>query len=311
MLIKARTLQNLKSIQLDPQRIFIHTINMLNQDVELISARFNLFTPPETLSEKCECVGVTESAEISTKELLELELDKTLILDLFEGVVHYFCKVHRAEKVTQLKDYIIQKPKTFQLRHTLDENPNKVRQDIVQFPCGICAKECIDIIHKKKAAFEDFSVQCDKCDKWYHYICANLSGKEPELMENSDIPYYCVKCTISVDAVAENVENFEITSDPSDHNVQDRNASNNLDETSGNDIQAVCGRAHGHGCGRGRGRGRARGRGRGKNTIPDTEQQCPGNIPMSAQASTSADIYTSISSRGRKRKAVKHDDFVT
>ena len=185
LLLRTRSLQNLKSLQIDPQSVFIHTVSTLNQDADLISAWFDLFSPPQNLKENCECDEFSDASEISTKELIELELDETLIMDLYEGVVHYFSKVHCAEKVNQLKDFVLQKPKTFQLRHTLDENPNKDKQHIIQYPCGICAKECIGIINKRKAAFEDFSVQCNKCDKWYHYICVNLTGDEPELKENS------------------------------------------------------------------------------------------------------------------------------
>ena len=64
-------------------------------------------------------------------------------------------------------------------------------------------KECIEIIHRKKATFDEFSVQCDTCDKWYHYMCVNLTGQEPELKEKSDIPYYCPNCKDSNVEVAE------------------------------------------------------------------------------------------------------------
>ena len=312
LLLKAKLLQNLKSIQIDPQSVFMHTVNSLNQDVELMSAWFNLFAPAENLNEQCECIDPAESEEISGKELIFLEMEQTLIMDLYEGVVRYFCKVHCAEKVAQLKDYVLQKPKTFQLRHTLDVNPNRDKQQIIQFPCGICGKECIDIIHKKKAAFEDFSVQCDKCNKWFHYICANLSGNEPALKENSEIPYYCVSCSEGVDAVADNVENMDIGTQSSE---TEEAAGKNLSEI--DNTAEVPGRGRGHGRGRGRGRGRGtgrgsgRGRGRGRGETLQGQTETDSDVGVTSQPSTSTENYTSVSSRGRKRKAVKRDDFVT
>ena len=216
LLIKTRKLQNISSLQLDPHSIFTMTANKLNQDVDLIACWFQLFSTPENLINDCECTDMEKTVQLSSQDLLQLEMNETLILDLF---ILYFCKVHCAEKVTQLKDFVLEKPKTFQLRHTLDENTKCVTQKIVQFPCGICGKECIDIIHKKKASFEDFRVQCDKCNKWFHYICVNLTGKEPQLQENSNIPYYCPECTQksdSVSNVAQDMENVDLGSTSSD-----------------------------------------------------------------------------------------------
>ena len=250
LLIKTRKLQNICSVQLDPHSIFTITVNKLNQDVDLIRCWFQLFSTPGILSNDCECTDTEETVQLSSQDLIQLELDETLIIDLLEGVILYFCKVHCAEKGTQLKNFVLEKPKTFQLRHTLDENTKSIVQKIVQFPCGVCGKECIDIINKKKAAFEDFSVQCDRCDKWFHYICVNLTGNEPQLQENSDIPYYCPECTErseSVTNVTEDMENVELASTSS-------NVSESLPAGEGN-----CVRGRGCGCGRGSGCGRGRG----------------------------------------------------
>ena len=55
----------------------------------------------------------------------------------------------------------------------------------------------MDVQDIQDPQFEDFSVGCDKCNKWFHYICIHLSGQEPELQENSDLPYYCPDCVQS------------------------------------------------------------------------------------------------------------------
>ena len=74
------------------------------------------------------------------------------------------------------------------------EKENSVKLSI-EYPCGKCGSECIDIANKKHALFEDFSVQCDTCDLWYHYVCLKLTGKEPELQENSELPFFCPSCS--------------------------------------------------------------------------------------------------------------------
>ena len=50
----------------------------------------------------------------------------------------------------------------------------------------------------KDPHFDDFSVGCDKCMKWYHYTCQGLNGSEPEIQEGSSLPYYCNVCKLSL-----------------------------------------------------------------------------------------------------------------
>ena len=51
---------------------------------------------------------------------------------------------------------------------------------------------------------EDFSVLCDKCDKWFHYVCLGLTGKEVELQEGSDLEYFCPDCKLFQNVNTEN-----------------------------------------------------------------------------------------------------------
>ena len=57
--------------------------------------------------------------------------------------------------------------------------------DSESYPCKICHKECLDDELMN-------TIQCDICDKWLHFECADdLSyGKFIELA-NSDRPYFC------------------------------------------------------------------------------------------------------------------------
>ena len=170
---------------------------------------------------------------------------------------------------------------------------------------------------KKKAAFEDFSMQCDQCNKWYHYICVNLTGHEPALQDNSEMPYYCNECKLSsdnVDAVADELENMDVVSGKSDSGCVEEN----VDVSNASHCK---GRGHGRRRGRGRGHGRGRGCGCGRehsNGGSRGLQRCIAstkviidNVQSATTASTSQETFTSISSRGRKRKAVNRDDYVT
>ena len=56
---------------------------------------------------------------------------------------------------------------------------------VVDFPCGICGKEYIELASVKTSPFENWSIQCDKFDIWYHLVCQNLTGEEPELQPKS------------------------------------------------------------------------------------------------------------------------------
>ena len=189
-------------VQLDPQLAYLKAIQNIMVDVDIVNCWLQLFQSQPS-QDSCECVQEEEEEdseffEPEKESMADLELEEVLVLDILQKVVIYFCRVHLNEQVDQLKDFVLEKPKTFQLRHTLDEstrNPStKIR---VEYPCGICLKECIDITTTRKPVFEDFSVQCDKCSKWFHYICQNLTGKEPELKDGSTLPFFCSNCKIT------------------------------------------------------------------------------------------------------------------
>ena len=312
LMLKLSKQQNLLTLQYQPDTVFTRTFNSLITDIDLLECWFNLFSNAEKELNKCKCSNSQESEEsdieddeeivpLSTSDLVLLEFQEVLITELMEGLIYYFCKVHFAEKVSQLKDFVLEKPKTFQLRHTLEESKKDVASTI-QFPCGICSKECIEIIHKRKASFEDFSVQCDKCDKWYHYICANLSGNEPELKENSNLPFFCLTCkTSTVNAVAEDLQEMDMDLDNSDPNEVTDNCKGRGKGS---------GRAEAKSKNKGRGRGRGRGRGCGRGGCK-SDKSASAEVQQISTCMATNDRNISVSSRGRKRKPVKRDDFVT
>ena len=285
LLIQVKKMQNILSVQWNKENSFIMTMSTLTSDLKIVETWVNLFRTSEEPS-TCSCIDSETSEskkELSAVCLLDFELDEVLILDILESVVHYFCKVHFSETVFKLKDFVLEKPKTFQLRHTVDESKQILKQ--VMFPCGVCQKECIDIINRKRASFDDFSVECDSCKLWYHYICVNLTGKEDALQENSKVPYFCPSCKAA--------PRFQ-------SNSQEDVSQGEASEDAANDMQSAvkCVEVNL----KTRGRPRGRGRGRGKSTAK--------SAAVNEEAKVESQ-HTSVSSRGRKRKAVRMDDYVT
>ena len=52
-------------------------------------------------------------------------------------------------------------------------------------PCGTC---------NKNVTWQDDKIYCDKCDKWYHSQCQNLSPETYTKLENSDEQWCCIPC---------------------------------------------------------------------------------------------------------------------
>ena len=287
LLQKVKLYQNFISLQFDPTTTYIDAVRNLSNDYALIEMWSSLYHS-ESPDDKCMCPEL--ESDISTLDMMmDYELDQVLLMDILERVIIYFCRVHLNEQVDQLKDYVLEKPKTFQLRHTLDESSKAPSQKkTVEYPCGNCNKECIDVSTTRKPSFEDFSVQCDKCDKWYHYICQNLSGKEPELKPNSQLPFFCTKCKEST-SVTENSLNDETSP-----------------EQLPNSNLGVRGRGRGRAKGRARGRGRGIGRGRGRGT--GNNSNCEATSSNNTEQTQSTNDIQLRSRSGRLLKSNKKYD---
>ena len=90
LLIELKCMQNILSVQWNKENSFIMTISTLSRDLKLVETWFNLFCTSE-LSLQCSCSDFDKSEwKMSTENLLHLELDKVLILDILESVIHYF-----------------------------------------------------------------------------------------------------------------------------------------------------------------------------------------------------------------------------
>ena len=148
---------------------------------------------------ECECHAETtyhSNEELEIDTVLDYELEEILILHIFHKVVLYMSKVHLSDLTSKMLDMILQKEKTFQLRHSLGNATKKsdVLPKVVDFPCGTCGKESIELSSVETSPFEEWSVQCDKCNIWYHLVCQNLTGQEQELQPKSRKKFFCTAC---------------------------------------------------------------------------------------------------------------------
>ena len=196
LMIKLRKLQNLMALQTHPSQVFSNAVNALYTDADALTLFWDLFIDDKN-DENCQCTQEANQISSPVEHLIDAELNDTLIYDLYEKIVHYLCRVHLAEQMFRLKDHTLKKKKTFRLRTQVDNLKSKDTDGglkPVPYPCGICGKECIDIMNKQDAVFADFSVLCDFCNKWYHLICEGLTGQEQSLQEGNAGVFKCKAC---------------------------------------------------------------------------------------------------------------------
>ena len=193
---KLKSLQTFKNLEHNKINLLQVTVLQL-QDVDLLDLWCNLFHQTKQDCTECES---TCNVEVNDNTDLEYELEMSLILQLFEEVVHYFSRVHLSDILDKYKDTILQKKTQVSIQHQIISGIKKKDIDVklIQYPCGSCGKECIDVESVKDPHFEDFSVGCDKCMKWYHYTCQGLNGSEPQIQEGSSLPYFCNVCKLSL-----------------------------------------------------------------------------------------------------------------
>ena len=136
----------------------------------------------------------TSDVESDIDTLLNYELEETLILHIFHKVVLYMSKVHISHLTSKMLDTVLQKEKTFQLRHSLRSAMKKLMlfpRLLISLVVHVCGKECIELASVKTSPFENWSVQCDKFDIWYQLVCQNLTGQEPELQPKLQKKFFC------------------------------------------------------------------------------------------------------------------------
>ena len=112
---------NFQHIKQNPKNIRQATVEKLEFDQELSEAFCNVFS---SCKSQCECESVAEAISdsdvaLETDTVLDYELEETLILHIFHKVVLYMSKVHLSDLTSKMLNTVLQKEKTFQLRHSL------------------------------------------------------------------------------------------------------------------------------------------------------------------------------------------------
>ena len=194
---KMKQIQTFQYLETHRKEMLQHTEIQLKCDEKVIDLWCILFSKPD----ECTCkedtqLEVVDNSQNLDVQMLDYELEQCLVLDMLDKVLHYFVSVHLSDTLGKYKDIVMQKKKTVSHRHAIlcgltdkQLNPNKV-----DFPCGTCRKECMEMANLKDPQFEDHSVGCNKCQKWY-LICVKLDGTEEYVQENSNLEYYCPNCT--------------------------------------------------------------------------------------------------------------------
>ena len=71
--------------------------------------------------------------------------------------------MHLNDMTSKYLDTVVHKKKTVQIRHSLPDSASTSKMlEKVDYPCGICNKECIEVTEMRVATYENFSVQSDK-----------------------------------------------------------------------------------------------------------------------------------------------------
>ena len=229
---KVACIQNFVTFESRLHGIFRRNVDILQNDPDMMNKWFNLFSGCDRTCASTTNPCSQEQTIDTVNEMLQYEFDTALLLDMYDELCTYYIKVTLNELRKKYLDKKSLAPKSMQHRHeVLIDKCNKRKVKTVDYPCGKCSKECIDIVTCKNAKFEDFSVQCDKCSKWYHYICVGLTGKESFLKSASQEEYVCFECVTPEEHVHEMIPqdaNAQVTCNLSPPaaasvNVQDQN----------------------------------------------------------------------------------------
>jgi len=54
--------------------------------------------------------------------------------------------------------------------------------------CGVCASQCPE----EPKEFNEMSIGCDRCNKWFHWQCVNVTGNESFILDN--LTWVCHNC---------------------------------------------------------------------------------------------------------------------
>jgi len=160
--------------------------NSIDSDIELLNSWINLFG------------GVVE-------DNIEEEIFLILVMELFKDITEHFVRIAFVDALKAFKASVPRKKKQA-LRSKIkaigerDNKKKKISNDNLEvnvsaegdeiYKCNTCNNNC----DWDPADTELESLACDKCNCWYHYKCAKLTGKEAFLSKKKST-WYCCNCS--------------------------------------------------------------------------------------------------------------------
>ncbi|KAL3841440.1 hypothetical protein ACJMK2_019590 [Sinanodonta woodiana] len=130
----------------------------------------------------------------------DLEVDDDIfagyLIDLFEMVSGHFLKIAFVDSLKELKESIPRR-KRQALRpklQALNESRALKRKSGIStsFQCSICKRECVD----NPPISTEYSIACDSCNLWFHFVCVGLTGNE-EFIKQKDSVWKCQTCLMT------------------------------------------------------------------------------------------------------------------
>ncbi|KAK3102031.1 hypothetical protein FSP39_008246 [Pinctada imbricata] len=155
----------------------------------------NLIDNNENLKEEwLSLFGAFENEDITDEIFIDL------IHDLYDDITANFLKISLADGMKKFKEMIPRKKKQ-SLHSKLQALGEKSSSSKAMTPLHeeastssasdyICTKACEE--HPNQMS--DQSIGCDKCDRWFHYGCVNLTGKEA-FLTSKRARWYCNFCS--------------------------------------------------------------------------------------------------------------------
>ena len=169
------------------QKTFHFCRNSIDSDIELINTWINLFG------------GVVDDDNI------EEEIFLILVMELFKDITEHFVRIAFVDALKAFKASVPRKKKQA-LRSKIkaigerDNKKKKISNDNLEvnvsaegdeiYICNTCNNNC----DWDPADTELESLSCDKCNCWFHYKCAELTGEEAFLNKKIST-WYCCNCS--------------------------------------------------------------------------------------------------------------------
>ena len=119
---------------------------------------------------------------------------KSLNVNLINNFASRKNKLRSSSTIFQVEPKYLHKPSALTLLLILsgDVECNPGPKNASVFPCGHC---------ERPVSWSHLGVCCDECGIWHHKSCEDISTKEMEYLERSNVVWYCCKCeSVNIDS---------------------------------------------------------------------------------------------------------------